>query len=422
MALALLDGLLAAPIAAGTSAAMPSPEPGLVLQSFEGLLCAARAGAAALAPPAASAAGGSLPVLVEAPVTPLPEPAAEAGSEMLSVEGVLSAARGGALGTTVPIATAALPSAEPAAAPTPLAQATAPRPAAALSPTVPKPPPEWLALVAASAEPVSEAEPAALSLGALETLRESASAESGDAPPPMLPPISPEPFLHWLDALKALSARLPPLAAQEPAPALPGIGLPGAAPAAITPAMVEALASNPLPETSTPMVTPSPNATPAFLLGAAPLPVPAAAPPTAGDALLAMDDANWPEALGEQIQWRLGVGIQEARIEISPRELGAVEVRLSVEDNGLKVHLSAAHAETRELLQAELPRLREALQNGGLLLADAQVGQQTPGRDPPSRNPAQTGSEARDEAGQPASETVASVGWRQRRGLLDDYA
>lgn len=141
---------------------------------------------------------------------------------------------------------------------------------------------------------------------------------------------------------------------------------------------------------------------------------------------LAMDQADWPQRLGEQIHWRLGEGIKEARIEISPRELGQIDVRLSMDDSGLKLHLSAAHAQTRELLQSELPRLRESLQQGGVLLTDAQVGREAPGQrqgghagqPPMPENARSSRSGERDSDAATSSTTV----WRSRKGLLDDYA
>lgn len=410
MALSLLGGLLAAPMGAGMSAALLPAEAGLAAGPFEGLLCAAQAGAGAAAAPERLAAS----------VDGQPDGPAFAA---LSLEGVLSAARSGAAAEPLPAPgqapARAAPEPELLASPTGTA-AAAPRVVAAAPAGLAKKLPELLAALDSSAESCCEPVPGAVCLNDVDALPQTTASDATEAPASILPPASPEPFLHWLETLKALSARLPPGAAQEPGLALPT----GSSREALMPAMVEVLADSARPEAAAPMAaTGSPNPAPAFLLAAAPLTAPSApALPAASDAPLAMDQADWPEALGEQIQWRLGVGIQEARIEISPRELGAVDVRLSMDDNGLKLHLSAAHAETRELLQAELPRLREALQNGGLLLADAQVGQQAPGREPRRQPAAGAGAEADEATAAQAADAVTAGVWRQRRGLLDDYA
>ncbi|MDO9451374.1 MAG: flagellar hook-length control protein FliK [Stagnimonas sp.] len=236
-----------------------------------------------------------------------------------------------------------------------------------------------------------------------------------------LPLALPEPSLRWLDVLKEIEHSLPSRHSADTGLAL--ASLPATAPVPAPQVLVDVQTAALPPDFSTLSAAPSPLPPVASLMPpplvsnpvVAPPPVPAAPP-------LVMDSPDWPQQLGEQIQWRLGVGIQEARIEISPRELGAVDVRLSVDDKGLSVHLTAAHAQTRELLQSELPRLREVLQQGGVLLADAQVGRESPGREAPRQT---TPNNSRSKPGDDADGAVASTlpsSWRRRNGLLDDYA
>jgi flagellar hook-length control protein FliK len=127
-----------------------------------------------------------------------------------------------------------------------------------------------------------------------------------------------------------------------------------------------------------------------------------------------------PQQWGAQIEWSLKAGVQEARIEVHPQALGPVDVQLSMVDGGLKVHMSAAHAATRELLQEQLPRLRESLQSSGIVLTQAEVGQGAPRRDAPlpSRS-ARHRSNADDNS---IGEVTAAPVWQRRVGLLDDYA
>lgn len=293
-------------------------------------------------------------------------------------------------------------------------------------------------------EPGAAPLPNAASLGMARTGREVATAS--DTAPPTL--AAPEALLQWLDQLKTFAAPSAATAATAAtvaasSPALQFAAAPPAADsmiplttmplapgnAAVTQLMIEALAAgNPEASTALAATAPTPTAPLTTMVAAAPL---AAAAPSAPAAALtpvpvAMDRGDWPQQLGEQIQWRLGVGIQEARIEISPRELGAVDVRLSIDDNGLRVHLSAAQAQTRELLLAELPRLREALQQGGLQLSDAQVGREAPGRQSEQQSSHQrvlgSALDGRPDEGESATVTTLAGGWRARRGLLDDYA
>lgn len=257
------------------------------------------------------------------------------------------------------------------------------------------------------------------------------AAESSAASPVNL--VVPEAFLRWLDALKTFNdSATPQPAATFSSTAASSDRLPipvAALLTAVAPAL-ETLASNVATAITLPTSTPTADQTPFGLTVAALNTVPTTASPTAAVRLttpLAMDNPDWPQQLGEQIRWRLGDGIQEARIEINPRELGAVDVRLSMDEQGLRVHLSAEQAKTRELLQNELPRLRESLQQGGILLADAQVGRESPGRDgahPQGPQGAFKSQHAQEGQGRDDDDIrVAHVGgWRTRVGLLDDYA
>jgi flagellar hook-length control protein FliK len=99
-------------------------------------------------------------------------------------------------------------------------------------------------------------------------------------------------------------------------------------------------------------------------VGAEPLPVLA----PAGD-----PDA-WSRGLGERLLLMAERNLQTATIRLQPEQLGPVEIRLRVNDDGAaQVHFSAAHAQTRDALDAAIPRLRELFAEQGLSLAHANV-------------------------------------------------
>jgi flagellar hook-length control protein FliK len=56
-------------------------------------------------------------------------------------------------------------------------------------------------------------------------------------------------------------------------------------------------------------------------------------------------------------------------------DLGPVEVSVTVRDSQASIHFGAAQAETRALLEASIPRLREMLAAQGFNLMDASVSQ-----------------------------------------------
>lgn len=104
---------------------------------------------------------------------------------------------------------------------------------------------------------------------------------------------------------------------------------------------------------------------------------PAAAPLTPAQVALPQDPAVWPAALNEHVRWQLGQGVQEARLDLHPRELGSVQVHLRLTAGGAEVQFAAVHPQARQALEASLPQLRALLAADGLHLAQAQVGSQS---------------------------------------------
>ncbi|MGQ3057110.1 MAG: flagellar hook-length control protein FliK [Nevskia sp.] len=138
--------------------------------------------------------------------------------------------------------------------------------------------------------------------------------------------------------------------------------------------------------------------------------------------------------LGERLRWLRDSGVQEARLQLHPRELGSVDIRIRIEGQGASVWFGADHPGARAALEASLPQLRDRLAGEGLQLAQASVGSQTPdpgtgqpqgerGRSAPWAgfgNGGDDAAAARSSAGsQPA---VAGLAQRLGRGLIDRYA
>lgn len=66
-------------------------------------------------------------------------------------------------------------------------------------------------------------------------------------------------------------------------------------------------------------------------------------------------------------------GVNEARLQLKPPELGQVDVRIEIDGNEARVQLNAQQSQVREALEQLLPRLREALAGQGVELTDASV-------------------------------------------------
>ncbi|MES1956493.1 flagellar hook-length control protein FliK [Salinisphaera hydrothermalis] len=87
--------------------------------------------------------------------------------------------------------------------------------------------------------------------------------------------------------------------------------------------------------------------------------------------------SDWNQALGQHTMRLVGSGQQLAQIQLHPRELGQINISVTVNDhNQAQIHFAAAHAHVRDAVEAALPQLRQSLAAGGLSLGQASVGDQ----------------------------------------------
>jgi len=86
-------------------------------------------------------------------------------------------------------------------------------------------------------------------------------------------------------------------------------------------------------------------------------------------------DPRWADELGNRLASMVRTGDSSASLQLSPADLGPLEVNVSVRDQQATVHFGAANAETRALLEASIPRLREMLEAQGFSLMDSSVSQ-----------------------------------------------
>lgn len=95
-----------------------------------------------------------------------------------------------------------------------------------------------------------------------------------------------------------------------------------------------------------------------------------------------MHQANWGGAVAERVVWMTNANIQEAEIQLNPRELGPIGIKVTVNNEQTHVSFVAQNATTREALEQAIPRLREMLSENGLQLGQSDVSQHSfKGRD-----------------------------------------
>jgi len=104
------------------------------------------------------------------------------------------------------------------------------------------------------------------------------------------------------------------------------------------------------------------------------------------------------EALGQRLAANIAAGHYRLTFNVNPRELGAIDVVMEMRDGRLDAQINASNAVTRDLLGDSLPRLRDALQQSGINLAQLQVGSESQqgnaqGRQASGEQPADQGQE-----------------------------
>jgi flagellar hook-length control protein FliK len=135
---------------------------------------------------------------------------------------------------------------------------------------------------------------------------------------------------------------------------------------------------------------------------------------------------GWANELGQRVSWLAQGEMREAQLQLNPRSLGPVDVRIAYgHDQQLNVSFSAANPVAREALDAALPRLREMFDQQGLNLAGANISQQSfsgqhgqKGGEASSSNPGQWFAEADDLSTHALLPNSRLMG----DGMLDAYA
>jgi flagellar hook-length control protein FliK len=145
------------------------------------------------------------------------------------------------------------------------------------------------------------------------------------------------------------------------------------------------------------------------------------------------DHPAFPQALGVQLSTWLRDGVEHARLELHPQDLGPIDVRIAVTGGQTRVDLNADVAATRIALAQAIPQLAEVLGDVGLALSGSSVsaqtgqgGQGSTGSEGATAGP-RTGGRSRsslagvagggDLAGDPGATRVV-----RHQGLLDLYA
>lgn len=88
---------------------------------------------------------------------------------------------------------------------------------------------------------------------------------------------------------------------------------------------------------------------------------------------LAAQDPAWADAFGQRVAMLAQQGTQSATLQLNPPELGPIQVRIAMSEQGAKVEFTTLQQTTSDLIETAMPRLAAALEHQGLRLDDSRV-------------------------------------------------
>lgn len=139
-----------------------------------------------------------------------------------------------------------------------------------------------------------------------------------------------------------------------------------------------------------------------------------------------LGSSEFERQLGVQLGVWVREGVQQASLQLHPAELGPLGITIALDGAAAQVDFHAAHARTRDAIEASLPALAAALRDAGFTLAGGGVFGQNAGH-AEGRN-RQGSSDTPSDAcptpaiGGDAASLAAPPAARWRRGLLDVFA
>ncbi|AOI79942.1 flagellar hook-length control protein FliK [Burkholderia sp. NRF60-BP8] len=143
--------------------------------------------------------------------------------------------------------------------------------------------------------------------------------------------------------------------------------------------------------------------------------------------------ADWTDALSQKVVFLSNAHQQSAELTLNPPDLGPLQVVLRVADNHAHALFVSQHAQVRDAVEAALPKLREAMEAGGLGLGSATVSDGGLASQQQQPNPQQTfagGQSSRRGTGGPsavdapadAAPSAPVAARASRAGLVDTFA
>ncbi len=137
-------------------------------------------------------------------------------------------------------------------------------------------------------------------------------------------------------------------------------------------------------------------------------------------------ESGWAEELNGRINWLHRNGLQRAEIQLHPAELGTLEISISTDKDLASVVFHSPNRAARELIEAELPRLREMFAQAGIELGQSDVSgeslaQNKANEQGDAHEQAWAGSADGDDSAAGETENVTDTDLSEPSGLIDYY-
>ena len=87
----------------------------------------------------------------------------------------------------------------------------------------------------------------------------------------------------------------------------------------------------------------------------------------------AVGDPGWDGEFVGRINMLVKGGVQEARIQLSPPDMGRLDIKISTEGDATKVVFAVENIAAKDAIEQAMPRLKDLLEQGGLQLSHSEV-------------------------------------------------
>lgn len=106
---------------------------------------------------------------------------------------------------------------------------------------------------------------------------------------------------------------------------------------------------------------------------------------------------QWQQGLGQQLVALHQRGAQQMELHLRPADLGPLSISLKVDDQLAQLQLFSTNPQVRAAIEQAIPQLRQTLEESGIQLGEATVGEQRQQGDGNSRSADDTGLASRDD-------------------------